>query len=116
MGTFDHFNDYEARKVCTSREEMEASLQKLQRGAPEWFQWELGFTFHWDNSVTVLLGFGGYRTTHLVDGRRGLGFAPAGILFTYLYKGEWHFADMSRMEDFKWEDCAPIDQETQHGT
>lgn len=92
-----HFDDYQARKVGANLSALKASWQALQASAPSWFEFRPGFQFRWDTSPAILIGPG------------SSGELSAGILFVYLYKGEWYFNSMP--EDFSWDDCAPSPEE-----
>ena len=75
----DYFDEYQANKVDTTVEFMQARLDMLAESAPDWFKFEAGFRFVWDTSPSIYIGPGGHRD--LSD------FQPPSILFAFLYKG-----------------------------
>ena len=72
----DYFDEYQANKVDTTVEFMQARLDMLAESAPDWFKFEAGFRFVWDTSPSIYIGPGGDRD--LSD------FQPPSFLFAFL--------------------------------
>ncbi len=85
----DYFNDYEAKKIDTTRLALQAEQDALEAVAPDWFKFEAGFTFWYDGGLCIFVGPGGYRR---FGSEEDTYFSNKGILYTWLYKGEWHFS------------------------
>lgn len=106
-----------ARQPTLSREEKRAILSKL----PAFIDPVPGFKFVWDNSVVIVIGWGGWRkwehkgNVSYNDGKDSfnatigeLHFKKAGLLGVYAYKGEWFMCDISELDGIEeaqtWQD------------
>lgn len=106
------FDEYNARKVCSKPEDADTALKLAKATAPEWFKFEVGFTFMFGGDPAVVLGPGGYR---VYGERKGELYTPksmAGLLMAYMYKGEWHITDLGYEREsgkWDWSDYRPIE-------
>jgi hypothetical protein len=91
-------------------------LAQYSRLLPWWFEPTPGFLFRYDNSPAVVVGWGAWRDWDFVGGVNvSVGgktdyhliatyrVRKATLIFTYLYKGEWHMSDIDKMFD----GCSP---------
>lgn len=106
--SFKHFDEYNARKVGTTPDQMDLRLEAMLKTAPTWFKPILGFRFMFGEGPAIFLGPGGFRDTG--DDSK-LCFVPPGILITYFYKGEWHFADIHAVT-WAWDSCRSMPEES----
>ena len=88
---------------------------------PDWFEHKIGFTWLDESGdIHIYLGLSSFREIVQVSLCIGeskiadvpeLRFRPKGHVYTFRYKGEWHFADLTESmadeADF-FKDCKPF--------